>query len=1216
MRFEKYLKMSLHNVDDMISQSSSSPKSEYEKDLDLTISYLPYNKELGVFAPYPSQINNVRGSGNGDCKENVNKGSQIKFIGDPVQSRILVGVKKRSNDCYQETASILDTGSEVNVVLSQYLLERSWLFSKQQRDERTFLGPSGNHLKFVGTIKLWVKIGECEQLVPFVILDGNESSLIIGNPGMKKFGMTIKPGVGATIQVNSCKELQYQRATSEACNLEPLIMKVVPEMDCSIPRFCQRWITFLPKLEKHQEKIDLSQYEFQQFLFRDCYCIIEEGQECEDCDQRGEQPPFQLCRLENNQFQICFQNSKNFDWLISSDQCYAVEFEPLTISKRDIARDLLVALDYYDPQMSLSKRDLRDYEGQCGEIKDQLAEIVCEPDCIGVDGFCGPTLKIFPMQQQPEYSEKNITLSEYVQCNPCQSCNNANLKSCDPKIIGCISRKLYDTPLPEVPVSQLIYHEKLFPIDLKVNRSCMQIWGMRPGCENLKIALQTKHPVLKGSPSCEKFTVGPVCVRIVYLGITPITLKSTEALQKIHDFCKEAQQFELYFGNLEIFKISKLRLRKIFHDYRFRLHVYEENVFLGLVKDIEEGERKCTKPKGLGEQKTEQVIHGLPSSIINSDIRDAEKSYIEKGKVEELILCQSEQIKKDTIDLLDSHPRLWAKSAYDVGLFRDRDTGQPVRFELKLKHFEPIVQPPRFVSMAKQEAAKEVLGGLLRQNILKSQYSRNRLNCVYVPKKVQPITQSEWVDMGNKLCDWKPGMQHPERKLQVRMCVDFSPINAQLVNLPMLPNDSRNIITAIQGNRLLSVMDVSLAFNSLLLSRTSQDLCGFSPGIRGMPPLVLTRVAMGASTSMQLLQLAMNHALQGCLEYAFLLADDIVCLSDTEENMLERLSCIFQSLENCGFVLKREKLALYIGAKNPCIEIFGMIIDMKEKKCRPVGKKVDEILNRSLPTTITGIRSLNGMLAWQSGFLQGGDKHHAVLHSMTRLKDGKYDLTWTEERLEAIEFFLDKLNSVDCLLHLPSMTKTMFIATDASLKSCGFYLWQEADDGRPLVISYQARVFTDRQSKYCAFEREAISALWAILSFWSYIENRKTILITDSTTSFYINFFSKVNSKIARYRIFLQSLSDWLEIKWKKNDHENILVADYLSRRSQQPRRKVNQQVSVQDEELGMKIASKLKKEYVYSMHQSSHIIDYITEMSQEELDKLPSESYIWTQMD
>ena len=123
VRFGKYLKMPLHNVDDMISQSSSSPKSEYEKDLDLTISYLPYNKELGVFAPYPSQINNVRGSGNGDCKENVNKGSQIKFIGDPVQSRILVGVKKRSNDCYQETASILDTGSEVNVVLSQYLLE-------------------------------------------------------------------------------------------------------------------------------------------------------------------------------------------------------------------------------------------------------------------------------------------------------------------------------------------------------------------------------------------------------------------------------------------------------------------------------------------------------------------------------------------------------------------------------------------------------------------------------------------------------------------------------------------------------------------------------------------------------------------------------------------------------------------------------------------------------------------------------------------------------------------------------------------------------------------------------------------------------------------------------------------------------------------------------------------------------------------------------------
>ena len=58
----------------------------------------------------------------------------------------------------------------------------------------------------------------------------------------------------------------------------------------------------------------------------------------------------------------------------------------------------------------------------------------------------------------------------------------------------------------------------------------------------------------------------------------------------------------------------------------------------------------------------------------------------------------------------------------------------------------------------------------------------------------------------------------------------------------------------------------------------------------------------------------MNHALQGCLDWTFILADDIVILSDTEEQMLERLAKVFQCLENCGFILKRQKLALFVGA--------------------------------------------------------------------------------------------------------------------------------------------------------------------------------------------------------------------------------------------------------------------------------------------------------------
>ena len=156
----------------------------------------------------------------------------------------------------------------------------------------------------------------------------------------------------------------------------------------------------------------------------------------------------------------------------------------------------------------------------------------------------------------------------------------------------------------------------------------------------------------------------------------------------------------------------------------------------------------------------------------------------------------------------------------------------------------------------------------------------------------------------------------------------------------MLPCDPRDILSAIQNNRFISCLDISLAFNSLLLSRESADLQGFCSGIKGMPPLVFSRVAMGATSSSMLLQCSMHHALKECLEYTFVLADDVIIFSDSKQDMLKRLSKVFQCLEKCNFRLKKEKLLLYLGSKSKTVEIFGLLIDLEKKIVRPVAKKV------------------------------------------------------------------------------------------------------------------------------------------------------------------------------------------------------------------------------------------------------------------------------------
>ena len=1145
-----------------------------------------------------------------ECAMSCHSSKIIPFVGDPIHSKIDMSIRAPYQKRTILTCCVLDSGSEVNVIVDDFFRQKGLKWDKKldHPGNSQFSGPSGAPLSYKGDLKLWVTIDNKCELLSFVILKGNSPTVILGNPGMKKFDMCVKPGKHATLNVRHCKELCHQEAASKESQLPPLTFLVEPPHKYQIPRFSQKWVTFHPS-EGGPDQQTLDLYEYQQFLFRDCDCVLKGGPECSECEVRGEEPPFQLSRLEKGQFQVCFLNTKNVDWVLDTEAPYSVEFCPMYLSRSSIAKDLLVSFEHFTPEISLTKKEVSaDFECQFERLKGQLAEIVCEPQGFSSEGFHGPTLQIFPTQPLPTFSQKSIHIKDYIKTNPCSSCQQESLSSCDPKKIGCITRQLYQRELPKDPLCGTVDHDKTFPVEMTSKRKCVQIWAVRPNYPELIKALRGRYP--EYSDSCEqRGNVGGTLTKFVRLAAAPITLRSTEALEKVSDWCIEKEYFEVFFPNYELFCISNYRGKRIFSDSRFRLHFYKKNpVWQVTSYDYSEKGEEKLRDMSMSSPKPEQVLHGLPQPLSNPDLQEAEEKAVKEGKVEEVILCNSEKVRKETISLLDSHPALWAKSSYDVGLFKHRDTGQVVRFELKLKHIESVVQPPRFVSASKQAAAKEVLAGLLKMGVIKSQYSRNRLNAVYVPKKVQPITMEEWTSLGRKPEEWRPGMQHPDRPLQLRMTIDMSPLNKQLEDIPMIPSDPRHILTAVQDNRLLSVADISLAFNSLLLSRASQDLCGFSPGIRGVPPMIFGRVAMGAKSSSQLLQLSMNHALQGCLDWTFILADDIVILGNTEEQMLARLAKVFQCLENCGFVLKRQKLALYVGAKNPSIQIFGLNVDLVLKKCCPVAKKVDEILTRPLPSSITGVRSLNGMLAWQSGFLQGGPEHHAVLHAMTRAKEGQYDLSWTEERLIAVEFFLDKLSSPDCLLHLPDPKKTMYICSDASLKACGYYLYQLSEEGRPMIVAYQARVFSERQSKYSAFEREAISALFALVSFWNYVEGRKTVLITDSTTSFYINFFSKVNSKVARYRIFLQSL-DWLEVCWKAGNSLPLKISDYLSRRSQCPKQKVNQQVTEKDCYLASMVASKLKREYTYSMDQSSHIIDYVMQFTPEELEKLPGES-------
>ena len=353
------------------------------------------------------------------------------------------------------------------------------------------------------------------------------------------------------------------------------------------------------------------------------------------------------------------------------------------------------------------------------------------------------------------------------------------------------------------------------------------------------------------------------------------------------------------------------------------------------------------------------------------------------------------------------------------------------------------------------------------------------------------------------------------------------------------------------------------------------------------------------------LQTAVQSSLQECAEYSHVLWDDIIVLAPDEETMLERLAIVFGNLSASGFLMKRHKLALFVGASHPEIQLFGMSVNLQTKVLRPLEDKVKEILERATPRTQTEMKSLLGALNWQSSFLLDSAPHHAILHKMTHKN---CNFVYTEERLRALEFFIDALVSPECFNHLPTPDLPFDIHTDACDYSGGMVLSQTEPSGRIRVISYMSRVFSERQIRLSTFEKESITSLMALEGFWNFIEGKPTKLYTDSKNSAYITIFSKTNSKVGRYRLFLESL-DFLTVVWVPAEAPGLMMADMLSRRSLHPKQCLNKQVKPEDTEKVNRVTQKLKNRFQYTIAQAHYLLDFAVDLSEEELHRIPNDS-------
>ena len=183
------------------------------------------------------------------------------------------------------------------------------------------------------------------------------------------------------------------------------------------------------------------------------------------------------------------------------------------------------------------------------------------------------------------------------------------------------------------------------------------------------------------------------------------------------------------------------------------------------------------------------------------------------------------------------------------------------------KDYIPPVPKEKYIAADLREQAKEMLQGMVEAQILTPRHTAFVSQSVWVSRKL-PISKEEWIGLGRSEKDWFPNTSHPA-KVSLRLTQNFQDINKkfqvitynQETPLEQLRNLSNNV-------RVISIIDVTAAYHTIVLSKETTDLLGFFSGIPDFYDiLVYNRLAMGLTPSKAVLDL--------CLEYTFRPKPDI-----------------------------------------------------------------------------------------------------------------------------------------------------------------------------------------------------------------------------------------------------------------------------------------------------------------------------------------------------
>lgn len=368
---------------------------------------------------------------------------------------------------------------------------------------------------------------------------------------------------------------------------------------------------------------------------------------------------------------------------------------------------------------------------------------------------------------------------------------------------------------------------------------------------------------------------------------------------------------------------------------------------------------------------------------------------------------------------------------------------------------------------------------------------------------------------------------------EFRICGDYkSTINKFLLDFKYPLPRIDQIFASMQGGKLFTKLDLSNAYNQLVLDEESQKLCTLSTH-KGL--YRMARLPYGIKTAAAIFQKTMDNLLSEFTN-VFCYQDDIVVTGPNFSDHLGTLKQVLRKIQDVGLRLNVNKCDFFKSK----ISYLGFDID--EHGLSRNQDRIKSVINSPRPSNASELRAFSGMVNHHSKFTPNFSSKMTPLYNLLQ-KDVKFE--WSNECECAFKLLKKEICSDRVLAHFDPSQK-IILATDACNAAVAGVLFHRYENGSEKPIAFVSRSLNSSERNYSTFEKEALAIIFSVTKLKEYLLGYKFTLQTDHKPLITIFGENKgipimAAARIQRWAFILSGFNYTIEyIKGTSNSADNL----------------------------------------------------------------------------